>query len=402
MATGSLSIVGSSLILLSIYRNRSGPRPQPSNRRRSSVYRPHSKGQTSHVYLRILAGMSIYDLVYTLFSAMFGLLFKPRESETDRDGYGTRFTCTLQGFFIQWGFGCFAYGAWLSVYYVLTIRYSLSEATLARYVEPVIHSSVFIFYFGTALIASALGLMNPTGVAACWIVPYPISCAYDLVPCSRGTHYKQAILWMILLPSSISVLVILICLALVAQTVWRQRNIIREQNSRLPQPTDRSSCQMPSNATFQPTPMTQEPPMVGGQCVASPEPQQQLRRAAPQSSVDRLANEAVCQCLLFGSTFVNSVIWTNVVFGFALTDSVSKDLYWVSRLLLPPPMAVSFSSFSHWPLRKRLPIVSGSGQYPPGDVPPFSRLLQLSCIHQAAPPCCSQQFPRAFSMVGLG
>jgi hypothetical protein len=338
MATGSLSIVGSSLILLSIYRNRTGPRPQPSNRHRSSVCRPHSKGQTSQVYLRILAGMSIYDLVYTLFSSMFGLLFKPRESETDRDGYGTRFTCTLQGFFIQWGFGCFAYGAWLSVYYVLTIRYSLSEATLARYVEPAIHFSVFFFYFGTALIASAVGLMNPTGVAACWIVPYPSSCTYGGGPCSRGANYKQAILWMILLPSSISVLVILICLALVAQTVWRQRNIIRKQQSRLPQPTDRSasSVQLSSNATFQPTAMAQEPRTDSGQRLTPSEPHQQLRRASPQSSVDQLANEAVSQCLLSGSTFVNSVIWTNVVFGLAITDNASKDMYWVCQCLLSP------------------------------------------------------------------
>jgi hypothetical protein len=46
-------------------------------------------------------------------------------------------------------------------------------------VEPVMHFSVIVFYFGTAVIASALGYMNPTNIAVCWIVPYPLYCAYE-------------------------------------------------------------------------------------------------------------------------------------------------------------------------------------------------------------------------------
>jgi hypothetical protein len=74
--------------------------------------------------------MSVYDIIYTLFSAMFAGLFNQVELFTRHDGYGARLTCTLQGFFTQWGYGCFAYGAWLSIYNVLTIRYNLREMTL--------------------------------------------------------------------------------------------------------------------------------------------------------------------------------------------------------------------------------------------------------------------------------
>jgi hypothetical protein len=240
IATGSLSLIGSSLVLLSIYRSRM----YPTRHFRNSVYRSssRSKGQTSPVYHRILGVMSVYDIVYTLFSSMFGSLFKPRESLTFSNGYGNRFTCTLQGFFIQWGYGSFAYGAWLSVYYVLTIRYNLPEVTLSRYLEPIIHSSVFVFYFGTALAASVVGLMNPTSHAACWIVPFPLTCADFGTPCVRGANFKQAVTWMILVPSCASVTIILVCLALVALTVWQQRDIVRKQHDRLPQPTTRRSA----------------------------------------------------------------------------------------------------------------------------------------------------------------
>jgi hypothetical protein len=340
VATGCLSLIGSSLILLSIYRSRINQ--QPSS---------HSKRQTSPVYHRILGVMSVYDIVYTLFSSMFGVLFLPHESLTYRRGHGTRFTCTLQGFFIQWGFGCFAYGAWLSVYYVLTIRYNLPEATLARYVEPMIHASVFLFYFGTALIASAVGLMNPTGSAVCWIIPYPNSCTYDGVPCVRGANYKQAILSMILVPSCFSVVVILVCLAIVALTVWQQRNIVRQQRQRLALHTGRSftdACQS-TITMLQGTDSSFAIP--SGVIAGEPEPQpQQTSRPAPAasgnqakltSSVDRLTNEAIGQCIFSGCTFVNSVIWINLVYGYFIEgNSAGKDLYWVR----PRPRTFDWSS----------------------------------------------------------
>jgi hypothetical protein len=105
VVTGALSLVGSSLIILSIFRARAAAVRRNSSSadlRRSSLFRHRRRGQASHVYQRIMIAMSVHDIVYTLFSAMLGLLFRP--PELDR-GHGTRFTCTLQGFFIQWGMG---------------------------------------------------------------------------------------------------------------------------------------------------------------------------------------------------------------------------------------------------------------------------------------------------------
>jgi hypothetical protein len=339
VATGAFSLVGSALILISVCRSSQSTR---GNRRQS-------RGKTSHVYHRIMAAMSVYDIVHTPFGSMCANLFKPRHSGTLSDGRGTRVTCTLQGFFVQWGFGCFAYGAWLSVYYMMTIRYNVQEAFLARRVEPVIHASVFLLYFGSALIASILGLINPTSHAACWIMPYPLPCSVvDSIPCVRGENYRVAILWMVLVPSTISVATILICLALVAGAVLQQRSAIRKQEERLPTDSLSSSIRLPpaplnmadvsssfnagdqnrpdASVSNAPTSSVQQP-----STVASVQ-QRRPSRSTSFSSIQKHANETIVQCVLSGCTFVNSVIWTNVLYGLLLAGkSWQRDRYWVRK-----------------------------------------------------------------------
>jgi hypothetical protein len=405
LATGLLSLIGSSLILLSIYRTRSNP--QRSAGARNSVYRQHTKRQTSHMYHRILGMMSIYDIVYTLFSTTFASLFKPSHSLTDTNGHGTRFTCTVQGFFIQWGYGSYAYGAWLSVYYVLTIRYNLRETILERYVEPVIHSSVFLFYFGTALIASAIGLMNPGGLQQCWIVPYPFECAFDAeIPCERGANFKKAILWMILVPSCTSVFVILICLSVVALTVLERRNILRQQHNRLPQGTDRNTSS--SFFSFNKTPHPIAAPPVPGTAVEarSAEAEQQRRtpqKAPPISPVERLANEAIGQCILSGITFVNSVFWTNLVFSFGLAGDIeTMNKMWVSSVCLvrtQPPFQFR-NSHHHCPFPNRSGDFSVLDKHNRRDVSPITGLFQFCPVYQTSLLRRSPRISYMYAMVG--
>jgi hypothetical protein len=353
IATGSLSLIGSSLIILSIYRSnrgRSSFNPRSSASRRSSL-----KGQTSHVYNRLMTAMSIYDIVFSLFSSMFGNLFTPQQSGTS-DGHGTTLTCTLQGFFTHWGYGCFAYGAWLSVYYMLTIRYNVQDAFLVKYLEPVIHSSVFVVYFGTALVASIQGFMNPTVFSTCYIVPYPLLCAENkTIPCHRGTNYKQAVVWMVIVPSSISVAVILVCLSLVAFTVWQQRGIVRGQNTKLPGTDTTAGHMLPSSLVVQPTAGTAfdarisvaqdcgalstdsaNGPLQSTQSVAAASIQTRASRnksvgaESISSPFEQHAKDAIVQCIISGCTVANSVIWLNVVMGLLVTGHWSrKDRYWV-------------------------------------------------------------------------
>jgi hypothetical protein len=353
MAMGSLSLIGSSLIILSICRSKQEKKRPNASLRASASQRSSLKGCTSHVYNRIMIAMSIYDIIFTFVSAMFGNLFKPHDTNTPGGGHGTTFTCSLQGFFSHWGYGCFAYGAWLSVYFVLTIRYNIQDVYLVRYFEPIVHSTVFIFYFGTAVIASTLGFMNPTIHSTCWIVPYPLICSEsDSIPCDRGANYKQAGLWMVLLPSCISVMVILICLSLVGYTVWQQKRVLREQQMRLPSaspialPALSSSSASPPRVALQgnisaindsdPVSGNVIPPLQGERPTnaAWEEPRRTKSRGleTASSEFEERANDAIVQCIISSCTVANSVIWLSVIVGLGVTGRYSRhDRFWVRR-----------------------------------------------------------------------
>jgi hypothetical protein len=88
IAMGSLSLLGSSLIIVSICRSNQRKKRANLSPRRSSSLRSSLKGHTSPVYNRIMIAMSIYDIVFTFVSAMFGDLFKPRDTDTPGGGHG--------------------------------------------------------------------------------------------------------------------------------------------------------------------------------------------------------------------------------------------------------------------------------------------------------------------------
>jgi hypothetical protein len=223
---------------------------------------------------------------------------------------------------------------------VLTIRYNIQDAYLVRYFEPIVHSSVFIFFFGTAVIATTLGFMNPTIHSTCYIVPYPLSCAeFDSIPCERGANYKQAGLWIALVPSCISVAVILICLSLVGYTVWQQQRVVRQQQMRLP------SAAPVATPTLLPSSAPQPRVPVDASIIGfhDNDPHSALNLNTPAAG-DRSLNTACgvaelrrrksggAETILspFCCTVANSVIWLSVVMGFFVTGRYSQDdRYWV-------------------------------------------------------------------------
>jgi hypothetical protein len=296
MISGSLSVLGSSLLLVSL------SRMKLTENGLSTLRRSRRKGSPSRVYRRILAAMSLLDIVYSLSSCVFAIFLNMNDIMDVTEGYGTRFSCSLGGFLVQWGFGSFAYGAWLNLYYLLTIRYNIREETLVKTFEPIAHFSVFVFYFGTALIAACIGLMNPTGGPNCGIISYPMGCGYfDYLPCTRGEHFREAALLMVLIPSYFCVIVIITSLCLIAHAVWRQRTVAREQQQRIAEPT----------VVFD---------------EAEPVPK------SSSTSLERLSNETITQCIFSGATFANSIVWATIGYVILLSGEgmrLGDDLYWV-------------------------------------------------------------------------
>jgi hypothetical protein len=291
VTSGSLSLVGSVLLLVSLWRMKRAESEV------ASVRRSRRSTSPSHVYLRIMVAMSGYDILYAAFGCVFGTFLSPVNMDLS-EGRGTRFSCSLGGFLVQLGFGSFAYGAWLNVYYLLTIRYNIREEVLVKYFEPVAHASVFLFYFGTALIAATIGLMNPTGGPNCWIAGFPVGCGYfEFYPCTRGARFREAVLLMIVIPAQVCVAIILTSLSLIVHAVWRQRAIALQQ--------ERSVIYSES---------------------------QVMSRSS--STLDRLSKATVSQCIFSGVTFANSLGWTTAVYSITLAGKGARlghDLYWVRQ-----------------------------------------------------------------------
>lgn len=167
LVTGSLSMAGSGSILYSIWARRKTKLKDPQH--------------------RILGMMSIFDMFYSLCKALTFLLY-PRGLGVPT--FGNQATCSMQGFFTQFGYAAGTYNLVLSLYYYLTINRGMKQKDFSRVLEKVLHGSVVTLHVGFAIAGASIGLFNPTP-SFCYISPAPFGClGNDDVPCERfGTTF---------------------------------------------------------------------------------------------------------------------------------------------------------------------------------------------------------------------
>ena len=144
--SGSLSIIGSSLILYTM-----------SHGGWTRLSRPRN---------RLLFGMSVIDIFS---SAAYSVSIIPTPQETEcAIGMGNLSTCNAQGFLIQLGFAGPAYNAMLSIYYLLTIRYGITQTIIAEKYEVLMHVFALVPTLTTAIIG-VVKKMYFSEAAVCWI-----------------------------------------------------------------------------------------------------------------------------------------------------------------------------------------------------------------------------------------
>jgi len=166
--TGTLSALGSLLIILEVLRNK-------SNR--------------STPYHRILLFMSICDLNSSLWYACSTL---PVPAESGLWGAkGNELTCNIQGWALQFGIAIPMYSTALTVYYMLTIRYNWKGRKIRR-AEKFLHFIPLSFASITSFSAIPLKLYNNSNLW-CWIAPAPASCLGSFLnnginDCERGNN----------------------------------------------------------------------------------------------------------------------------------------------------------------------------------------------------------------------
>ena len=89
---------------------------------------------------------------------------------------GNQATCTAQGFFTQFSIATVVYNGFLSLYYLLVIKYKWSDKKLSqKHFEIIAHVTSLGFGLLTCIVCASLGLFNPIGWD-CWISAYPLGC----------------------------------------------------------------------------------------------------------------------------------------------------------------------------------------------------------------------------------
>jgi hypothetical protein len=228
MAAGFLSMFGSGSIICNIIRNKKYKRDS---------------------YHRLLLGACITDFVSSVgwFMAPWA---PPQESSLRVLPIGNVASCSIQAYFIQVGIGFMVYNACLSIYYVLTIRYNVTEKIMSRR-EIYMHAISLLWGFGIAIIPIPLEIYNELGVGTgCWLGRSPQYCdAIDsIVLCVRGASVDPSIVGYIIggFPSITSLIIVIVCNRLVYISVKKNSETTRRfsiGNDRLQKRTEAIASQ---------------------------------------------------------------------------------------------------------------------------------------------------------------
>ena len=199
--TGSLSILGSSYILIDVgwiqrrdkmrrKRRRQGSshyggggggdRVQENNNNNNNNITGHNNTRRMKVSDRFLLGMSGCDIIASVGTPVILNLALPPPY-----GNGNQATCNAQGFSSQFVTATSLYTACLALTYLLVIKFKYRERQLYR-LEWIIHFLILSFVVISGTTSVVLGLYNPTP-SVCTMTGYPIGCP-EIAPCLRGEN----------------------------------------------------------------------------------------------------------------------------------------------------------------------------------------------------------------------
>ena len=123
------------------------------------IYRSNVKLSTS--YRRLIFGMSVFDLIQSLSQASSSL---PMPAGFMWGAIGNNTTCDFQGFLSVVGSsGSMLYSLSIAVYFLLIIKFNLSNRQIRKKYELILHSVPVLYSLigGTSLFLS--GSYNPAG-----------------------------------------------------------------------------------------------------------------------------------------------------------------------------------------------------------------------------------------------
>jgi hypothetical protein len=216
MISGIISFFASIILLVCIFR--------------------HEQPRRNTVFHRLMMGMSIHDVLFS-FGFALGRLPIPKELDVPR-GLGTQGSCTAQAFLINTVNVAYIYAVSVSIYFLLIIRYKMSDKTVSKYIEPWMHFAAISWGYGLTWYVWSKELFNPTPfLHLCWMGSLPLGCTYiPGLDCVRGDNLADYTRNLYIIPNFIVFGCLLLSLAIVIITIRRQlvRNVqyaFRGENS---------------------------------------------------------------------------------------------------------------------------------------------------------------------------
>ena len=184
-------------------------------------------------YHRLMMGISVSDLLSSLGFIVLGPWAVPSPEADDFSYFnrGNIASCEAAGFVGTLSYGAWWYSGFLSVYFVLLVRYEWKERTIARYVEPLAHAIGISYPIATGSFALVEDVFNPLRVLPgwCWYGDFPLYCsrADRNETCERGENYeflRDFALYSVI----VLLLTIVISMVLIVLKVWHTESQLRK------------------------------------------------------------------------------------------------------------------------------------------------------------------------------
>jgi len=118
------------------------------------------KRKSARPFQRLMLGMSIFDVIQSIAFVVNVTAFP--QGTNIYGAKGNAHTCTIQGFLMVLGLSVPLYNSCLNIFYVLTIKYSLTPKKFAKF-EPALHAVAIIVPICLAILNATQGNMAPRG-----------------------------------------------------------------------------------------------------------------------------------------------------------------------------------------------------------------------------------------------
>lgn len=190
----------------------------------------------SCTYHRLLLGVCIADIIFSLSQALFNVMAPEDASYLVWNAWGDVTTCSIQGFVrFLGGMSGQLYNCSLNFYYLALVRYEKSDEEIRTKIEPFLHGVPVTVALLICIISVAMKNINVSEHGNCWAPVYDLPHCDGLsdgnvpgdgefeIACFRGSEGGGRFLWICLfLFATIPPIIIFTTLGMIYQTVWRQ------------------------------------------------------------------------------------------------------------------------------------------------------------------------------------